>query len=583
MEGACAAESLAALAHRAYASLCHRALQAHEWTVLAAFAVGAVGGPATRVVSLATGTKCCGAGDVRIDGLVVCDCHAEVLARRALKRTLLLEVTAHHAQCSTRGSCALHEPLLLCSAGVGAGASGGASAALPLTLRFRPDLSLHLYISDSPCGDAHVYADEGADAPSGGPYCRRTGAKAVVGALSSDAPSGDATAAAASTDAATPCSGTTWQPRTKSGRSDLPPHKLTRSMCCSDKVARWCGVGVGGALLSHWVAAPLVLASVVVSAGEGEAVAPLAGGESGAVPPAAPAAADARRAAAQLGALRRALWDRAAPGHAAAAREFAAAQRQQEGGGVHVGDSAGALLSPAPVALHVALSRFPHGRAARGAAAAAADAEALLPTPQGPSRKRPRALTGGAGSKAAVVPCTVCLVACTPAPALATAPAPRAPPASPWGPHAPAALLVEALVGTRGTLQGSSASTPSERAASGVCKARLGAAFAAAWRASARSSEPLPSSYAAAKRAATRYRAAVAAWHAAVEGREGTPTAEAAAEAAGAGVAGVGAVAMPARWLHCDRDRVEAFALLQSAPREGGGAPTRAGQALPPQ
>jgi tRNA-specific adenosine deaminase 1 len=54
--------------------------------------------------------------------------------------------------------------------------------------------------------------------------------------------------------------------RTKAGRSDLPAAKRTLSMSCSDKLARWVGVGVQGALLSQFVDQPLLLASVITSA-----------------------------------------------------------------------------------------------------------------------------------------------------------------------------------------------------------------------------------------------------------------------------------------------------------------------------
>jgi hypothetical protein len=54
--------------------------------------------------------------------------------------------------------------------------------------------------------------------------------------------------------------------RIKSGRRDIAPARLTHSMCCSDKVARWMGVGVAGGLASRFLRSPLYLSSVTISA-----------------------------------------------------------------------------------------------------------------------------------------------------------------------------------------------------------------------------------------------------------------------------------------------------------------------------
>ena len=44
-------------------------------------------------------------------------------------------------------------------------------------------------------------------------------------------------------------------PRTKSGRSDLPPDQKSMSMSCSDKLLMWSCVGFQGAVLANFLAA----------------------------------------------------------------------------------------------------------------------------------------------------------------------------------------------------------------------------------------------------------------------------------------------------------------------------------------
>jgi tRNA-specific adenosine deaminase 1 len=149
--------AIAAAAHACYASLPRKGKPAaHEYTIMSAVVATGGGGAAPRVVSLATGTKCVGARGVRRDGLALLDCHAEVLALRGLRRSLLLEVAAHAARCGARGgACALlGSDALLRHDGAGAFA-------------LRDGIALHLYISDSPCGDATRYADGGASMDMG--------------------------------------------------------------------------------------------------------------------------------------------------------------------------------------------------------------------------------------------------------------------------------------------------------------------------------------------------------------------------------------------------------------------------------
>ena len=133
--------------------------QVGEWTVLAGFVL--LRGPRAplEVVALGTGTKCLSRSQVAQDGAgwVVHDAHAEVCARRSLLLFLLDQVELAAAR--------PHESILVAAAG-GDG------------FELRPGMSLHMYSSQPPCGDAALF--EAADAepsepsePSAGPKRQR--------------------------------------------------------------------------------------------------------------------------------------------------------------------------------------------------------------------------------------------------------------------------------------------------------------------------------------------------------------------------------------------------------------------------
>ena len=221
--------------------------QSHEWTVLASILAEKEG--KLEVIVLATGTKCVGETQMSEKGLVVNDCHAEVLCRRAFLLFLMREMAQFR--------------------------STGKSAYLEETedsdkLQMKAGIRLHLYVSQTPCGFASEYAkkDGKREAVERFAVKQRKSKRVHLEAAIED--TGDFCEDHAEEDMH--LSGAKFvddnvRLSTKPGRGEP-----SRSYSCSDKICLWSLLGLQGAALSLLLR-PVYLASIVISGEMDEAVA----------------------------------------------------------------------------------------------------------------------------------------------------------------------------------------------------------------------------------------------------------------------------------------------------------------------
>ncbi|XP_028824517.1 double-stranded RNA-specific editase B2 isoform X2 [Denticeps clupeoides] len=182
-----------------------------------------------EVVALSTGTKCISGEYISKRGLVVNDCHAETVVRRALIRFLYSQLELHNSERGEERDRSIF--VRYKDAGY----------------RLRENVSFHMYISTSPCGDARLNSpyESSRDLHGGRPLVKRFHAH-----LRTKIEAGEGTLPVRSR---VPVQ--TWD-------GVLQGERLI-TMSCTDKITRWNILGLQGALLSHFLE-PVYLHSLTV-------------------------------------------------------------------------------------------------------------------------------------------------------------------------------------------------------------------------------------------------------------------------------------------------------------------------------
>ena len=189
--------------------------------VIAAFIMENTLSGEMKVVSMGSGTRCITGDKMSLEGCVVNDSHAEVIARRSLMRFFYKHLLAYH-----QGNSVAVDTIFDASEGEN-------------LLKVKEKLKFHLYISTAPCGDGAQFSrgdDQNRDPPADNNHVPTMQNK-LQGVLRTKMEGGEGTIPISADT--TP---QTWDGILQGGR--------LRTMSCSDKVGRWNVLGLQGSLLS---------------------------------------------------------------------------------------------------------------------------------------------------------------------------------------------------------------------------------------------------------------------------------------------------------------------------------------------
>jgi len=198
--------------------------QSSAKVVLAGFVLRELASMPPRVIALGTGTQCVSGDKFSLEGRVVHDCHAEIVARRGLLRWLYSQLS--------KARSGEDSVFTVCTTG-----------RVPYELR--STITLWLYVSLAPCGDSAIFSRSDPQPSSSGAIWTTQ----KHGMFRTKQEAGQGTV---------PVAG---KVQTLDG---LQRGERALSHSCSDKLAKWAAVGVQGALLSRLME-PLYLSGIVVT------------------------------------------------------------------------------------------------------------------------------------------------------------------------------------------------------------------------------------------------------------------------------------------------------------------------------